>query len=150
MPALAGLAPADRPALRDATLGTVGRPGIVRGVLAAERPASLGLATLSAADGVEAVQVATEHRPALIFMDVQMPRMDGITAACRIRKAMPGPRAAIVAVTAFPEVRHLPGFKAAAFDDFLVKPVELPVLRRAVEKWLREPGANGQAGAARA
>jgi CheY-like chemotaxis protein len=111
---------------------------------------SLGLSTLSAADGVEAVQVATEHRPALIFMDVQMPRMDGITAACRIRKTMPAPRVAIVAVTAFPGVRHLPDFKAAEFDDFLVKPVELPVLRRAVEKWLRDPGANGQAGAARA
>ena len=111
---------------------------------------SLGLSTLTAADGAEAVQIATEHRPALIFMDLQMPRMDGITAARHIRNAMPDRRVPIVAVTAFPEIRHLPDFEEAEFDDFLVKPVELSVLRRAVDKWLHQAGANGQAGAARA
>jgi CheY-like chemotaxis protein len=111
---------------------------------------SLGVPTLSAADGAEAVEIATERRPALIFMDVQMPRMDGIAAARRIRSAMPDRRVAIVAVTAFPEVRHLPDFNAADFDDFLVKPVEFSVLRRAVERWLHDGGAEGQAGSARA
>jgi two-component system sensor histidine kinase BarA len=111
---------------------------------------SLGVATLSAADGAEAVQIATERRPALIFMDLQMPRMDGITAARHIRDAMPDQRVPIVAVTAFPEIRHLPDFEAAEFDDFLVKPVDLSVLRRAVDKWLPQAGANGQGGAARA
>ena len=110
---------------------------------------SLGISTLSAADGVEAVQIATERLPALIFMDVQMPRMDGIAATRRIRDAMSDRRAAIVAVTAYPEVRHLPDFQAAEFDDFLVKPIELSVVRRAVERWLHDPGPNGQAGATR-
>jgi CheY-like chemotaxis protein len=111
---------------------------------------SLGLSTVSAADGAEAVEVATERHPALIFMDVQMPRLDGIAAAQRIRSAIRDRRVVIVAVTAFPEVRHLPDFKAAQFDDFLVKPVELSVVRRAVEKWVPPPGGNGRAGAARA
>jgi CheY-like chemotaxis protein len=63
---------------------------------------------------------------------------------------MPDRRVAIVAVTAFPEIRHLPDFAEAEFDDFLVKPVELSVLRRAVDKWLHRADASGQAGAARA
>ena len=40
-------------------------------------------------------------------MDVQMPRMDGIAAARQIRSAM-ADRRAIVAVTAYPDVRHHP------------------------------------------
>jgi len=103
---------------------------------------SLGLSVLSAADGVEAVQIATQMFPTLIFMDLQMPRMDGITATRRIRDVMSDRRAAIVAVTAFPEARHVAGFEAAEFDDFLVKPIELPVVRRTVERWLPAAAAK--------
>ena len=110
---------------------------------------SLGVSTLRAADGVEAVQIATERLPAVILMDVQMPHMDGITATRRIRDSVSDRRAAIVAVTAYPEVRDLPAFKTAEFDDFLMKPVELSALRRAMEKWLHNGGANGQAPATR-
>ena len=109
---------------------------------------SIGLAPLKAVNGVEAVQIATERLPALIFMDVQMPGMDGIAAARRIHSAV-GRQVAVVAVTAFPEVRQLPDFEAAEFDDFLVKPVEFSSLRRIVDKWLHGARANGQAGAAR-
>ena len=72
---------------------------------------SLGLLTLSAADGIEAVQIATEKLPALIFMDLQMPRMDGVTATRRIRGAGLDPRPAIVAVTAYADVGNLLDFR---------------------------------------
>jgi len=107
---------------------------------------SLGLATVTAADGAEAVEIAAERCPELIFMDVHMPRMDGMAAARQIR-SLRGRRVAIVAVTAYPDARHLPDFKAADFDDFLVKPVELSVVRRAVEKWMWS-GGDGRSGAA--
>jgi len=51
-------------------------------------------------------------------------------------------------VTAYPDARHLPDFKAADFDDFLVKPVELSVVRRAVEKWMTLSGGDGRSGTA--
>lgn len=110
---------------------------------------SLGLPTISAADGAEAVEMAVARRPALIFMDVQMPRMDGIDAARRIREALPGHRFAIVAVTAHPEVRHQPGFKAARFDDFMVKPVDLALIRQAIDRWMTDgDGTIGNGGRA--
>lgn len=104
---------------------------------------SLGFPTLSAADGAEAVDVAMMHRPTLIFMDVQMPRLDGISAAMRIREALPDRHVAIVAVTAHPDVRHQASFKAAGFDDVMVKPVELALVRQAVRRWM--PGADANA-----
>jgi CheY-like chemotaxis protein len=111
---------------------------------------ALGFSTISAADGAEAVGLATERRPALVFMDVQMPGMDGIAAARLIRSAMPDRRVVIVAVTAHAEVRHLPDFKTAGFDDLLLKPVDLSVVRRAVEKWALEAAGEGRSDTARA
>lgn len=99
---------------------------------------SLGHAAFSAADGAEAVRLAVERYPALIFMDVQMPRLDGVSAAIRIREAFGSRSVAIIAVTAHPEIRHQPGFKAARFDDFMVKPVELSLVRQAVGRWMPE------------
>ena len=106
---------------------------------------SLGLTIVTATDGAEAVEVAAKRDPVLIFMDVHMPRMDGIAAARQIREALDGRRVAILAVTAYPDVRHLADFKSAAFDDFLVKPVEITTVRRAVEKWLAWVNAGGGA-----
>lgn len=110
---------------------------------------SLGIATVTAADGAEAVEVAAARHPELIFMDVQMPRLDGIAAARRIRSEMPDRRIVIVAVTAYPEVRHQPHFRAA-FDDFIIKPVDLPAVRRAVERWWAPGAGRGSASSSRA
>ena len=55
-----------------------------------------------------------------------------------------------MAVTAYPEVRHNPDFKAAGFDDFLVKPVDLSMVRLAVEKWIVKASTDRRGGTARA
>src|ERR1039458_4436685 len=40
-----------------------------------------------AADGAEAVALATEHRPDVVLMDLRMPRMDGVEATAALRDA---------------------------------------------------------------
>jgi CheY-like chemotaxis protein len=53
--------------------------------LVSEILAEVGFDTLTARDGVELVDLASRHRPALIVADVMMPGMDGYTAVTRLR-----------------------------------------------------------------
>jgi response regulator NasT len=53
-----------------------------------------------ARDGVEAVELAREHRPDVILLDLSLPRLDGVEAALRIREERDVP---IVAVTGYSE-----------------------------------------------
>ena len=46
----------------------------------------------TAANGAEALRVAREQSPDVIVMDIAMPRMDGVSAARRLRKTCPGAR----------------------------------------------------------
>jgi two-component system phosphate regulon response regulator OmpR len=47
--------------------------------------AEAGFRTVRAADGSEVLQLALQHRPALIVLDVMMPNLDGYTAITRLR-----------------------------------------------------------------
>jgi len=81
-----------------------------------------GYAVSVAHDGFEAVQVARRVRPTFIFMDIDMPRMNGLDAVRRIRKESWGQRATICAVTGRDDDITIAQCKAAGFDRHLAKP----------------------------
>jgi CheY-like chemotaxis protein len=85
---------------------------------------TLGFSVDLAADGLEAVQLATQRDYALILMDLQMPHMDGVEAARAIRKLPNRAKTPIVALTAnaFDEDRER--CMEAGMDDFVAKPVD--------------------------
>lgn len=94
-----------------------------------------GYAAQTAADGVEALEKADAYRPDLIVLDVLMPRMDGLTAARRLRAA--GQRVPVLMLTARDTVGdRVTGLDAGA-DDYLVKPFELDELLARVRALLR-------------
>jgi PAS domain S-box-containing protein len=81
--------------------------------------------TRTAADGLQAVEVAAAFRPDVIFMDVGMPRVDGIEATRRIRAEPWGNSILIVALTGWGQQNHRAQTRDVGMDLHLVKPINL-------------------------
>lgn len=83
-----------------------------------------------ARNGEEAIQLATEHQPQVVLLDIRMPGVDGIEAASHLQK-LPQPPA-IVFTTAYD------AYAMQAFDmnaiDYLLKPIRQERLQSAVNK----------------
>jgi len=72
--------------------------------------ASTELELVGEADcGERAVLAAEELRPDVVLMDVRMPRLDGITAATRIKASLPSTLVVLVSVTHPDDLRHEAG-----------------------------------------
>ncbi|MGW3624573.1 response regulator transcription factor [Streptomyces sp. NPDC000880] len=105
-----------------------------------------GYATEVAVDGIDALTRAEVYAPDLIVLDIQMPRMDGLTAARRLRAA--GSTTPILMLTARDTVGdRVTGLDAGA-DDYLVKPFELDELFARIRALLRRSSYATTAGAA--
>jgi two-component system, cell cycle response regulator DivK len=96
-----------------------------------------GYRTLEAATGGEAVQSATEHRPALVLMDIRLPDMDGLEALRHLRRDGRTAAIPVLALTAQAMKGDRERFRAAGFDGYLAKPVDIDELLGAVEQLLR-------------
>lgn len=94
-----------------------------------------GYGTAVAEDGFEALEKAASYQPDLLILDIQMPRMDGLTAARRLRAT--GSTTPILMLTARDTVGdRVTGLDAGA-DDYLVKPFELDELFARIRALLR-------------
>jgi two-component system response regulator MprA len=105
-----------------------------------------GYGTEVAVDGADALDKAAAYRPDLVVLDIQMPRMDGLTAARRIRAT--GDTTPILMLTARDTVGdRVTGLDAGA-DDYLVKPFELDELFARIRALLRRSSYAAAVGAA--
>jgi PAS domain S-box-containing protein len=95
----------------------------------------LGFDIREAADGFEAVRLAHQWLPDLIWMDLAMPGLDGLAAARRIKAEAPR-RPIIIALTAHVFEKEWPDVEAAGCDDFLHKPFQEDKLLSLLEKHL--------------
>jgi CheY-like chemotaxis protein len=87
-----------------------------------------------ASNGVEAVQRAAEITPELVFLDIDMPRMDGITACRQLREQEEGgSTATIVMLTAAGAHENEARARKAGADLFLTKPFSPLDLLRLVD-----------------
>jgi DNA-binding NarL/FixJ family response regulator len=85
-----------------------------------------------AGDGVEAVDVVVQRRPAVVLMDIRMPRLDGIEATRRIIDRLGEDSPRIVALTTFELDEYIFDALQAGASGFLLKDIEPDDLRQAV------------------
>jgi two-component system cell cycle response regulator DivK len=84
-----------------------------------------GFRTLEAASGSEAVELATEHAPDLVLLDIQLPDLDGVEVLRRLRGNERTGAIPILAVTAQAMLGDRERFLAAGFDGYVSKPVNI-------------------------
>jgi PAS domain S-box-containing protein len=98
----------------------------------------LGLKADIANNGAEAVHALIARDYDLVFMDVQMPVLDGFEATSRIRDPHSGvrnPAVKIIAMTANAMQGDREACLAAGMDDYISKPVTAQTLGQALQKW---------------
>ncbi|MCQ4087580.1 PAS domain S-box protein [Saccharibacillus sp. JS10] len=91
----------------------------------------------SARNGIEAIAAADANRYDLIFMDIQMPEMDGIESTTEIRAKLEEPQPVIVAVTAYADNQSRERYREAGMQDVISKPLFAEEVESLVEKWKR-------------
>lgn len=77
---------------------------------------------VEARDGIQALEVARAERPDLIFLDVQLPRLNGFEVCRRLRQDPVLERAKIVMLTAAAQEADRARGQAAGADEYLTKP----------------------------
>jgi len=120
----------------------VAEDNVVNQKVAVRMLEKLGLRADVAANGRETVRMFELLPYALVFMDCQMPEMDGYEAAGEIRRREgPGRRVAIIAMTADAMAGCREQCLEAGMDDFVGKPVAMEALFEALQKWVpvKEP-----------
>jgi CheY-like chemotaxis protein len=98
-----------------------------------------GYHTLGAANGQQAVEVAREHMPDLILMDLAMPIMDGRQAMRQLRADERTARIPIVVLTAMALTVDRDRLVAEGFDGLLIKPCMPPYLVAEVRRVVGPP-----------
>ena len=94
----------------------------------------LGYPVAIAHDGVEAVEMAAAWRPAVVLMDIGMPRMSGLEAAGAIRAQPGGDRPWLIALSGWGQSEDRRKSREAGFDHHFVKPVDVEALIEMIRK----------------
>ena len=93
----------------------------------------LGYLVIEAEDGKKAVEMALHDRPDIILMDLSLPIMDGFAATEKIRATGGLEEVPIIAVTAHQEIDFRAGAKAAGFDAYVTKPIDINWLSELIQ-----------------
>ncbi|MET0382047.1 MAG: PAS domain S-box protein [Burkholderiaceae bacterium] len=90
--------------------------------------AMLGYETATAHDGIEAVEAVRTRGPAIVLLDIGMPRMNGLDAARAIRRLPGGDRIILIALSGWGQHEDRRRSNAAGFDHHFVKPLDVEAL----------------------
>ena len=97
-----------------------------------------GYATIEAGTAEDGIRLASERKPDLVLMDIQLPGMNGIEALGVLRADPATARIPVIAVTASVMQQDRKLITEAGFDAYIGKPINLKEFLATVRKWLGE------------
>lgn len=101
-----------------------------------------GLRTLEAARGDEAIAAAAECLPDVILLDLRLPDMDGADVARTLRDRMRTARIPVVALSASLYAGGSDQLRAAGFDGYLQKPIDVRAFPAQVRGFCKRPASD--------
>jgi signal transduction histidine kinase/ActR/RegA family two-component response regulator len=99
---------------------------------------SQGVSVESAPDGETGVQLALEHAPDVVLVDLELPGINGFEVARRIRAGTGGGNTLIVALTGYGQSQERERAAEVGFDDYLLKPLDLSELNAVLDRNRRD------------
>lgn len=102
-----------------------------------------GFRTLEAMTAADGIALASEHRPDLVLMDIQLPDADGVSALQRLRAEPTTRSIPVVALTAFVMQADRERISAAGFDGYLAKPIDVLSFPDQVRRYCGETTREG-------
>jgi len=95
-----------------------------------------GYSVVEASDGEQAVAMAVEKRPALILMDLSLPKLDGLAATRQIRRHKVVGKVPIVAISAHDSAQSRSEALAAGCNEYVTKPIDFDRLDDLLKRFL--------------
>ena len=92
---------------------------------------------LTAKDGVDAIAQLQEHRPDIMLLDIEMPRMDGFEVANLIRHDEGLKDLPIIMITSRTGEKHRERAMSIGVNEYLGKPYQESLLLDSIEKWTK-------------
>lgn len=127
--------------VRERSTVLVAEDNPVNMLLIAEILGKMGLDVLQASNGLEALELTEAKGPSMIFMDINMPGMDGYTTTARIRESKTGRQhTPIIALTADAMKEDRDRCLAAGMNDFISKPFRLQEIEAVLKLYLKNTG----------
>jgi two-component system cell cycle response regulator DivK len=103
---------------------------------------AMGYRVLEATNGGRAFDLATEHVPDLVLMDIQLPDVNGVEVLGRLRSDEHTASIPVLALTAQAMQGDRERFLAAGFDGYLSKPVDVVALVETVKQHCDRRGSG--------
>ena len=96
----------------------------------------MGYSADVAGNGLEVLETLNNQHYDIVFMDVEMPEMDGLEATRAIAKRLPAQsRPAIIGTTAYAMEDDRASCLEAGMNDYISKPIRIEEIQRALERW---------------
>ncbi len=107
-----------------------------------------GYGVVEASDGVQAVELAVQEQPALILMDLSLPKLDGLEATRRIRQHKLVGKTPIVAISAHDSPESRTEALEAGCNEYVTKPIDFDQLGELLKRFLSKERHKNRGNAA--